>query len=60
MSSSTTWHCDTAVGLPVQVPDFGAESNSDGEDASKGPSMIVQFTSMEGEGKGPQVNRLMF
>eukprot|EP00611_Tribonema_gayanum_P006036 TRINITY_DN152_c0_g1_i1.p1 TRINITY_DN152_c0_g1~~TRINITY_DN152_c0_g1_i1.p1 ORF type:complete len:520 (-),score=86.80 TRINITY_DN152_c0_g1_i1:136-1695(-) len=39
-----------------EVPDFGAESDGEEEDVSKGPSMIVQFTSMEGEGKGPQID----
>jgi hypothetical protein len=37
------------------VPDFGAEVNED-DDAEEGTSsMIVQFTSMEGDSSGPQV-----
>jgi hypothetical protein len=39
----------------IQVPDFGAEVNED-DDAEEGTSsMIVQFTSMEGDSRGPQV-----
>ena len=46
----------------TQVPDFGADSDDDaagggiGEEGSAPSSMIVQFATLEGENKGPQID----
>ncbi|CAM9760754.1 unnamed protein product [Choristocarpus tenellus] len=42
-----------------QVPDFGADSDDEGcgtKDVVAPSSMIVQFTSLDGESKGPQID----
>jgi hypothetical protein len=46
--------CDVCI-LTIQVPDFGAEVNDDDDVDEGSSSMIVQFTSMEGDSRGPQV-----
>jgi hypothetical protein len=45
---------------PHQVPDFGAEVNDDNDGEEGTSSMIVQFTSMEGDSRGPQVRTSNF
>lgn len=50
--------------VSAPVPDFGADSDDDVEDVARGKggeggtpsSMIVQFATLEGENKGPQID----